>query len=428
MTFKVSELRYLDKTERKAVDVNDEASIEKAVALNRKRYEDIQGKLALDFTKRAREINDAQKDNKDALELLNTCIRACQDNVVAGLDMFLYSNHEFRASLNAEMINSRAQKDNKRALIDYTVTAARAGEDEFRSYVDNSKQFRALLTTADAPGAANTVDTTVSQSIVFRAENIGNVLPLLAKVNVPYGDYAEPYYNKYGMGGYLAEDGTIPDFNTALSDGTNGITKKTWTPKDYAYGLKQSFRSLQKLSPAILNQIFDLLAEALNLGMEYQAVSGPGTGVTDSGIVTVATSITYDTNVYITFVNACSNIGSKNVRNKTGIANAKAIGEFKKLRVIDRAYADVIVPNAMGVVVDGVQIIEVPETVIATSGSTTTVAVGDLNHYLLATSGDLKEYPFDNPESLQRFTAFHMLRHGQVRFADSFAKFSVTDS
>ena len=71
-------------------------------------------------------------------------------------------------------------------------------------------------------------------------------------------------------------------------------------------------------------------------GYEFQAVSGPGTGVTDSGMITVGTAIAFDTNAYITAVNASTSVTSKNVptADQTYFMNAEAWGEYKKLRVM----------------------------------------------------------------------------------------------
>lgn len=419
----MEKFRFLSKEEIAGFDLENDADLTKARALESERFEENQRELAKRFVDEAENLEaDVNARVKSDYAQLQRYFKATNGNLIAGLDMFLYNRPDYRAHLNRAL----KEKGNDGAQIRYGVTAARAGKRAFSNYMEAEKPYtRALMTTVDDPGVANTVDVTVAQSILFRAENVGNVLPRIAKINLPFGDYEEPYYNKYGQAGYLTETGTVPDFNTYLSDATDGINKTKWTPRDFALGLKQSFRTLQKLSPSILNQIFEFIAIAMTSGMEYQAISGPGTGTTDSGMLLNATSITAGATDYDTFVDACSEIASKNVVNKVGFANAKAIGAFKKLRVVDRAYRDSIVPSEEGLVIDGISVIEVPETIMATVTGVAEVVVGDPEHYLVVTSGSLNEYKDDSPESLQRFTAFHTLRDGGVRFADSFAKFSV---
>lgn len=412
--------RYLSTEDQEAYKAGTLSEVD-AKAKNARNFEIEQISLAKEFTRQVKSISaGAQESNMTDLELLSRCIEQTGD-AVAGLDTFLYLRADYRAQINA--LNS-----DERTHIDYSITAIRAGEDQFVRYVQNAKghnrdNARGTSLTSEAPGLANTVDVTVSQSIFRRAENNGLVLPLLAKITVPYGDYAEPYYNKYSIAGYIAENGTIPDIGDDLIDASNGLKKQTWNPRDFALGLEQSLNSLTKLSPSILNEIFNLVAEGLTRGMEYQAISGPGTGTTDSGIVTVATSITFDTNAYITFINACSNVGSKNVFNKVAVMNERAWGEFKKLRVIDAAYRDSI--NTKEKMIDDVKVIVVSESVMPTASNVATVVVGDLSHYLVVTAGGLKQYERTDPRALKQFTAFHTLRDGGARMSDSFAKFAL---
>jgi HK97 family phage major capsid protein len=382
------------------------------------RHQENQARLAREFVAQTKDLA-VERKNEDALTEFSRYLEATGDHLSA-LNTFLYLNPKFRAELNAEIADEKAR-------IDYCTTAALAGKQEYKRYVREAEKYtRAVITTADTPGLANTIQTTVAQSIIYRAEAYGQVIPLLAKVNVPYGDYQEPFYNKYSLAGYLTETGTVPDIQPDLNDATNGIKSVKWTPRDFALALEQSFRTVKKLSPSILNNIFEFVSIALTSGMEWQALSGPGTGLTDSGMITVATSVTFNTNAYLTFVDACSLIGSKNVRNKVAFCNDRAWGEFMKLAVINIAYSSVI--DAKNKTINGIKVVVVPESAMPTTANVTSVVVGDPNHYLIATAGELSEYVLDSPKTLNRITAYHILRDGRARFADSFAKLSLTVS
>lgn len=413
---------YLTEKELKEYDAENPDQVEQARKLNEKRHEGALEEQSRSFAAIAKRTEqDLAKQNADQVEQLDTYVQRTGD-VVAGIDMFLYNNAEFRNELNYLLEQDYKRKGGKVDYrpVSYERLAARAGEAEYKRYK------RTMLTTDD-PGAANTIDTTIAQNILFRAQSLGKVMPLLAKIDLPYGNYEEPYYNKYGVATYLAENGTIADFNTDLTDGTDGIKKTTWTPRDFALGLKQSFRSMKKLSPSIMADIFAFLQDALTTGMEYQAISGPGTGVTDSGMITVATSIAAAGNPYLTFVNAVSEVRSNRVQNVVAFMNAKAWGEFKKLRVTNEAYRDAIMVGE-NAAIDEVPVVVVDEAVSATTAGTpdtATVVLGDPSHYLVVTNGTLSQHRLDDPENLTRFTAFHILRDGAARFSDSFAKFTV---
>jgi len=403
-------------------DITDKEITESELrALDMIRFEDYQvemSKTFVDFTRKA--TKDLAAENQDTLEKYNRILRICEGDHLAAINTLMYTDHQFRAEYN------QLQGDNPRCQVDYSVTAARAGAKEFKAYRKASEQFRAAVVSTANPGVANTVDTTVSQAIMYRAENIGQILPEISKITIPYGDYEMPFYNKYSLGGYLSETGTVPDIQGDLDDATNGIKKTKWTPRDFALLLEQSFRTITKLSPAVLSQIFGFVAIALNSGMEYQAVSGPGTGQNESGMLTVATSVAFNGNAYLTSVDACSLVGSRNVVKKIMVMNERAWGEFKKLRVINKAYGDSI--DSQKKMVDDVRVIVVPESTIPTVSNATSVLVGDLSHYLAVTTGELKEYILDNGKSLNRQTTYHVLRDARAIFTDSFAKFSLTVS
>lgn len=411
-TIDLKNYRFITKED---LETTPDMSTEQARQLEATRYTENQERLAKNFVEQARSLKDEK--SADALTEFKRILEKTGDHLTA-LDTFLYLNPSFRAEYNALQDNSKYQ-------IDYSVTAAKASKREFKRYRAESEMFsRGSITTADAPGIANTLEITVAQSIMYRAENYGQVMPLLAKINIPFGDYDEPFYNKYSLAGYITEAGTVPDIQTDLNDATNGLKKTRWTPRDFALGLEQSFRSVKKLSPSILNEIFNFVSIALTSGMEYQALSGPGTGQNDSGIITVATAVPFSGNAYLTLIDANSLVGSKNVRKKVAFMNDRAWGEFMKLAVVNMAYNGVI--NVDKKTVNGIPVIVVPESAIPTVANVTSVVIGDPNHYLIATCGELSEYQLDTPKTLNRSTVYHVLRDGKARFADSFAKFSIT--
>lgn len=409
---------YLAETE--VEEFAKDSNVEKAQQLNHERFTSEQDELKRAFVENAEKTNTDKIRNKmiSDQEELKTYITVAGGSEMAGLDMFLYNRADYRTALN-ELLKSDKP-------VSYAGFAAKAGTANLKRYNDKQEMtgVRAVITTAQNPGQANTIDVTISQNIMYRAENQGKILPLIDKVNLPFGNYDEPYYNKYSIAGYLTETGTVPEIDTDLNDATNGIKKNQWVVKDFALGLKQSFRSLQNVSPSVLSQILGYLTDAMTRGMEYQAISGPGTGQTDSGVLTVATSATVGADIYETLQNALATVESVNVATDriTAVMNAKTWRAFKKLKVINQAYREAVGQTN----IEEIPVVVVPETIITTTTGSASVVVGDFKHYLSLTNGAMKTYELADPMAMVKSTAYHTVRNAKARFADSFAKFTVT--
>lgn len=396
--------------------------LEQAKSLNTERYNFEQDELKRAF------VENAEKTNKDRIQRkavsdsdqIQEYLRATGNNEIAALDMFLYNRADYRNEINMILNPEGTRK------IDYSGFAAKAGSASFQRYLEADKFSgnRAAITTAQNPGQASTLDVTVSQNIAYRAENMGNIMPLIDKVNLPFGNYDEPFYNKYSIAGYLTETGTIPEIDTDLNDATNGLKKTQWVVKDFAVGLKQSFRSLSNVSPSVLAQLLGFLTDAMNRGMEFQAISGPGTGQTDSGVITVATSATVGADIYETFQNALAAVESVNVRTSdiTAVMNPRTWRAFKKLKVINQAYREAVGQTN----IEEIPVVVVPETIIATTSNAATVVLGNFKHYLSLTNGGMQKYELTDPMAMTKSSAYHLVRNAKARFADSFAKFTVS--
>lgn len=396
--------------------------INKARSLNEERFKKEQDDLKAAFVENAERTNTDKIRSKVIAdgEQLKEYIKAAGNDELAGLDMFLYNRADYRNELNSLLVGKNDRP------ISYLGFAAKAGSNSLARYMDNDTFAgnRAAITVAQNPGQANTVDVTIAQNITYRAENQGKIMPLIDKVNLPFGNYEEPFYNKYSIAGYLTETGTVPEIDTDLNDATNGIKKNQWVVKDFALGLKQSFRSLNNVSPSVLSQILNYLTDAMTRGMEFQAISGPGTGQTDSGVITVATAATVGADIYETFQNALAAVESVNVSTDriTAVMNAKTWRAFKKLKVINNAYREAVGQTN----IEEIPVVVVPETIIATTAGAATVVLGDYNHYLSLTNGAMKKYELSDPMAMVKSTSYHVVRNGKARFADSFAKFTVS--
>ncbi len=102
--------------------------------------------------------------------------------------------------------------------------------------------------------------------------------------------------------------------------------------------------------------------------------------------------------------------------------NAKTWRAFKKLQVINESYRALITGQSL----DTIPVVVVPETILATTTGSATVVLGDFSHYLVLTNGAMKQYQLDDPLAMNRATSYHFVRNGKARFADSFAKFTVS--
>src|SRR5574343_1362036 len=235
---------YLKESEIKSFSENITAeTLQNAKNLNNLRFTQEQDQLTAEFVENAEKTHTDKIRNKvvsDGEELMRY-VASAGGNELAGLDMFLYNRADYRNEINALL------KGVSDRPIGYLSSAAKAGSNSLKRYLENEElagKRAGAITTADNPGIANTIDVTVSQNIAYRAENQGRIMPLIDKVNLPFGNYDEPYYNKYSIAGYLTETGTVPEIDADLKDATNGIKKNQWVVKDFALGLFQSFNRI----------------------------------------------------------------------------------------------------------------------------------------------------------------------------------------
>lgn len=378
--------------------------------------------LAKLFVEQARDLT-AYSESKslDLDKQLDTYAREV-GNTYAALDVLLYSNPALRAQYNS----MPEQRANPSLQVSYDATATHAGDDQ---YFDGKRKFEraAPLDTASNPGGANIIQTSLADTILVKAEETGQVMALLGKDTIPYGDKEYPKITAKAVAAFIDENTTsyTDQSATTYELATHGLTKVKYTPRDFGLAMGYTNRLLKKVTPATIAFFRNYEAKGFARGIEQQALRGAGTGQDATGIVGVATSVTFATNAYITFCNALGVLAAADTENIQAVMHRKTWQEFKKLRIINPAYKDVIDPVSMKI--DDIQVVlsNNNDASVATVG---TVNLGDFSHYLLATGSGLDTIEDKYSGAANRkTTVYHTMQIDMgALIAASFATFTLT--
>lgn len=392
---------------------------EEANTLNAKRYEEVQNKVNQNFVSLARDSKTfAEKKSADIKDQLERYSQTAKGDATLALDMFLYNNASFRSELN------RLRPD---APISYLGMAYSAGDAEYNRYVDEEKAYsiRATAESSTTPGLGNTVQTTVSQSIMYRVDNFNPIVSLVTKINLPYGDYDATHYNNYGVASYMTENNNVPDNTTNFTDATNGIKKTSFSAKQFGVSFARSWLAEKRISPTVINQLLTFTEQEIGRGEALQIMIGSGVGLNDNGIVNVATPATVGGNVLETSSNAVAQV--EKVNDRSGLVfvmNSDAYNEFRLLTLVNTVYKDTI--NLNNNTLWGIPVVVVGQTIMPTTVGVAKVVVGNFNKYIKFTNGGLDKIDLTNFNNASTTSLYLMARDGGAVFADSFSVFNVT--
>lgn len=392
---------------------------EEANTLNAKRYEEVQNKVNQNFVSLARDSKTfAEKKSADIKDQLERYSQTANGDATLALDMFLYNNASFRSELN------RLRPD---APISYLGMAYSAGDAEYNRYVDEDKAYsiRATAESSTTPGLGNTMQTTVSQSIMYRVDNFNPIVSLVTKINLPYGDYDATHYNNYGVASYMTENNNVPDNTTNFTDATNGIKKTSFSAKQFGVSFARSWLAEKRISPTVINQLLTFTEQEIGRGEALQIMIGSGVGLNDNGIVNVATPATVGGNVLETSSNAVAQV--EKVNDRSGLVfvmNSDAYNEFRLLTLVNTVYKDTI--NLNNNTLWGIPVVVVGQTIMPTTVGVAKVVVGNFNKYIKFTNGGLDKIDLTNFNNASKTSLYLMARDGGAVFADSFSVFNVT--
>lgn len=388
-----------------------------AQEINKKRFAEAQKRVAEEFVGQSKELRKHYElKNDDIKSQLATYAREAGNEMVA-LDMFLYNNAEFRAALNTLRPT---------APVGYANMALRVSESELARYQKEDSNYRAATVSTDAPGQGNSLQTTVSQSILYRVDNFEQVSRDVKKISLPYGDYDATKYNKYGLAGYITENATVPDNTDNLTDATNGINKVSYSGKEFGVSFLRSYLAEKRISASIINDQMNITAQEIGRGEAFQIISGTGAGLNDNGIINVATATAAGANVIETASNAIAECRTANAFQLKFYMNAKAWNEHEKLSLVNLSYQNTV--DVSKKTLWGIPVEVVSDAIMPTTANVAKVIVGQMDHYLKFTNGGLDNFNLRNTSNAAMNSMFLMARDGGVLFADSFATYDVTVS
>jgi HK97 family phage major capsid protein len=283
------------------------------------------------------------------------------------------------------------------------------------------------LDTESDPGGSNLVQTALADTILVKAEKTGQILALLSKDTIPYGNKEYPKYNAKTVGQFIDESTSaytdvVPN---SFEDGTDGLDKVLFTPRDFGITASYTNRILKKVTPASIRFFREQEAKMITRGLERQALRGDGTGQNATGVVEVASSVSAAGNIYLTFNDAIGTLAANDTENIVAVMHRKTWQEFKNLRVINESYRASIDPKSLKI--DDIQVIlsNNTDSSVATTGN---VLLGDFSHYMMTKQGTMEtiEDPYSNATTRKVNVTHTMLVDMGAMFSNSFAKFSVT--
>ena len=355
-------------------------------------------------------------DNLEAQ--FKTALSETEGDVTRALDILLYSNPSLRAEYN----RNYAEKGQE---IGYDLLARELDDKEYMA--GTLAYENRALDTASNPGGANIIQTTLSDTILYKAEQLGQIIAILGKDDIPYGDKEYPRITAKAVATFIDEDTTgWTDLSaTTYEAATTGLTKVKHTPRDFGLKMTYTNRMLEKVTPATIAFFRKYEAEGLARGIEQQALRGNGAGQNATGIVAIATSIAFNGNAYLTLNDAVGTLSTTDTENIKAVMHRKTWQEFKKLRVVSMAYRDGI--NTVTPMIDDIPVIlsNNADASVATVGN---VIVGDFEHYLYTKTGGIKTLVdvYTNAGTRQTNVYDTMLIDLGAWQPNSFATFTVT--
>jgi HK97 family phage major capsid protein len=341
--------------------------------------------------------------------------------VAAAVDALLYNNPEFRAKFNSLPENRK----NPLLQVSYDVTASVANDEK---YFEGQRKYERTLDTASNPGGSNLVQTALADTIIHKMEEIGQIISLIQKDTVPYGDKEYPRLTAKAEGVFIDENSTASTAITAntYEVATDGITKVKYTPRDFVLRATYTKRLLNKVSPASVSFFRQYEAQGLTRGIERQILRGNATGQNAQGIAGIATVVAVNGDEYLTFNDATGILGASDTDNIVAVMSRKTWARFKQLRVANDYFISGAI-DPKGKMVDDIPII-ISNNINASEATTGTVILGDFNHYLMLTSGGLEtlEDPYSEAAN-RRHNVFHSMQIDLgALIPASFATFNVT--
>lgn len=380
-----------------------------------------QAELAKRFAEQTNDLkNHVQKRSLDTDEALKFYIKET-GSVTAGIDALLYSDAKFRADFN----NLPENRKNPLMQVGYDVTATLA-KDEI--YAEGKRTYERSLDTASNAGGANIIQTSLADTIIFKSEELGQILSLVQKDTIPFGDIEYPRITAKAVAAPIDESTTAWTNMTATTYevATNGLTKVKYTPRDFGLLAVYTKRLLSKVSPSAIAFFRNYEAQGITRGLEQQILRGSGSGVNYQGILGIATSVPFDTDAYVTLNNATGILGASDTNNLAAVMSRKTWARIKQLRVAnDYAISRAIDPVEM--MIDDIPVI-ISNNINASEATSGNVIIGDFNHYLVVNTGTLEtlEDPYSNA-STRQVNVYHTQQVDMgALIPASFAIFTVT--
>jgi len=371
------------------------------------------------FARNLANVRNYDANKVDSLEKqYEVALEETQGNVMRALDLLLYNNANLRADYN----RNYAEKGQE---VGYDVMARQIGDKE---YMKGALEYEnRALDTASNPGGANIIQTTLADTILYKAEKLGQIIAILGKDEIPYGDKEYPTIVAKPTAGFIDEatTGWTDLSSTTYKAATYGLLKVKHTPRDFGLKMTYTNRMLKKVTPATIAFFRNYEAGGLARGIEQQSLRGDGTGQNATGIVAIATSVTWNGNAYLTFNDAVGVLSTTDTEDIKAVMHRKTWQEFKKLRVINLAYRDSI--NAVTPMVDDIPVIisNNADASVATVGN---VIIGDFSHYLYTKTGGVETLvdQYTNAGTRQTNIFNTMLIDLGAWQPNSFATFTVT--
>lgn len=355
------------------------------------------------------------------LDLVSKTIGAVNHNFLRGLDLALMSDPELRAEFNYE------QRNRKEEQVNYSLLA---GNLKRANKIDDDTYIRAAgtLDTVTDPGGANLLQTTVSDVIEKRVEDLGLIKKEVTVFDLEgEGNLKIPTYDAFAKTAFATDAANLVNLGTTVEGGISSITLD---PRKHG-GYIPIFESfIKKLSGKNMSMVMDLLAEATARGIDDAILNGNGAGENATGMNQNATSVAFTGDALETFRIAMSTVSDAHrggLNNMTAYMSTAAWLNFMGLfRDLQNDRTGIIDPSNRSIY--GVRCIVtdlIPNTGV-TPNKESIVTVGYGKSYKWGQSSiSIEADKYSGFLSATTNIRSLLFADGQPAFNDSFAKFTM---
>lgn len=353
----------------------------------------------------------------------SSAIKSLGYNLAKGLDAVLVTDVELRNEFNWELKKRNLDGVSYPLLARHLFQAKQIDEETFA-------RAAGTLDTVTNPGGGNFLQTTVSDVIEKRVEDLSLVYNEVSSYDLEQGGNLQiPTYSAFAKTVNTAEGSNLTNLGTTVE---GGIGKITLDPQRHG-GFIPVFNSfIHKLNGKHLADLLDILAEAFARGRDAAILNANGSGVNILGMNQNATTIPFTGDALTTFKTAAQSVADVQRGGLSGLVafmSTTAWLEFMELfRDLNNDRSGIIDPVERKIYGVKCVVTDVIESGGATPNKSSTVTLGYGKTYKYGqTQLQTETDKFTNMLTGQTNLYIATYNDGQPSFHNAFAKFNLAN-